>query len=232
MRRIAALIIPAVLLAFMQGCGFRQSIGYVNNDLAWRQASGEIKTEVSLGGNVVNQFNDKTIDVPGYYYYSDETGDINTNLSLGLAFYYRLFKNDIFDLSAGLKFTNYFNVDYNYLYYFDLLGPLKHYHYDETMQFDYLNSNRVSILFPDVEIKCPFSDNLKFVFSVELLYISWRYNNGYIKYTFSQDVSTSTRYTEGGNPGSVAAPGAINSVKGGSDIFSIGGVNLGLLYYF
>jgi len=231
MRKISLYLICVVMLAFAQGCSLKHSLGYVNNELAWRQSFGDMKTEVSLGGNVFNQFGDSVTDMPGYQYHSEETGYINTGFSLGLACYYRVFQNDIFDLSAGLKFTNYFNVSYNYTYYFNFQGDQRKYHYEESMQLDFFNSNKASILFPDLEIKCPFLDNLKFVLNVELVYIAWHYNGGYYKYEFWQDVASNEDYSEGSSD-KINGPGAINGIRTGSGIFSIGGINAGILYYF
>jgi hypothetical protein len=233
MRKIPLFIILAVLFAFTQGCSIRQSLGYADNDLSWRQSFGDMKTEVSLGCSMANKFGDVAgIDPNTHIYYSNETGTVDVDVPLALGFYYRVFKNKVFDVSAGIKYTNNFKAVYKYTYEYRNNINTRHYHYDETLKLDLFTSNRVSLIFPDAEIKCPFSDNLKFTFSVELLYIGWRYNGGNYNYEFWQDVATNAAYTDGGNPGSAAAPGAINSVRGGSDIFSIGAINAGILYYF
>jgi hypothetical protein len=231
MRKIAAFLILTAILAVSAGCGLKQSLNLANNELSWRQYFGGMKTEVSLGCGINNSFDDGSSLANGIYH-SWETGSDAVDVSLGLGFYYGLFKNDIFNLSAGLKYRNYFRGVYSYDYSFVNYSIVRHYSYMETLVIDYFSSNRVSVIFPDVEIKCPLSDNLKFTFNVELLYVAWRYNGGKINYSFWQDVATNTTYTQGGNPGSVEAPGAVNDVKGGSDIFSIGGINVGILYYF
>jgi hypothetical protein len=230
MRKIHLYLILAVLLALAQGCSLKHSLGYVNNELAWRQSFGDMKTELSLGGGTLNNFSDGVTDANGIYT-STETGRIQTDISLGLAYYYRVFKNDIFDISAGLKFRNYFRFDYNYTYYYQNYSIVRHYNYNESLDFGFFNSNRVSVMFPDAEIKCPFSDNLKFTLSVELVYVKWRYNGGNHLYNFWQDVSTNTGYHEGGSD-KTNGPGAAYGLKGGSEMFSIGGINAGLLYYF
>lgn len=230
MRNLSLFITAAALLVFVQGCSLKHAVGYTNNELVWRQAFGDMKTELSLSAKMQNSFADDTTEVYGLYR-SEETGTETADLSVGLGFYYSLFKNDIFDISAGLKYRNYFRLAYEYNYYFENYGNVRRYHYDETLEFDFMYSNRVSIMLPEAEIKCPFMENLKFTFSVELLYIAWRYDAGRYDYNFWQDVATYSTYTEG-DSSSVAAPGKVNNFRGGSDIFSLGGITAGILYYF
>lgn len=231
MKRTAALIIAAAMLAAFSACSARHGIGYVNNELSYRAAFEGMKAEVSLGGSDSNEFDDSVTDLPGLYYKSEETGAVNAQATLGLAYYYTVFKNGIFDVSAGIKYRNYFTVAYNYTYYYEAYVGSKKYHYDEALDFGYFNSNRASLIFPDAEIICPFMENLKFTVSVELVYLKWKYKGGNRVYTFSQDVSTNIAYAESDTDVTIA-PGAVESMSFGTDIFSLGGIHAGIIYYF
>lgn len=231
MRKIPVIIILSAFLALTQGCALKHSIGYVSNELVWRQSFGDVKTQVSLGGSVNNSFADAVTDDPGLYYKQEETGGVVADAWLGLGVFYRIFKNDIFDLSAGIKFRNNFRADYNYLYYYEAYTGLRSYHYDEEFVFNYFSANKLSLMLPDVEIKSPFSDNIKFTFSLELVYLKWFYNGGKYVSTFRQDVSTIAIYSEESKE-IFEAIGAVNSVEAGSGLTYFGAINLGILYYF
>jgi hypothetical protein len=241
MRKINTFLLLAGLLVLLGACSAKHGIGYVNNEFVWRQSFGDIKTEVSLGGSVANSFDDRTAyylgdEIPGNEkrYKSQETGSVNTCASLGLAAYYRIFKNDIFDVSAGLKYRNYFSAAYQYLYYFEnyVNYPYERlYHYDESLEINFFSKHKISLMFPDVEIKCPFMENMKFTFSAELVYVKWKNKGGNYLYNFRQDVSTVSGYAEDAVE-TVNRPGAADSVSFSSDFFNLGSINLGVLYYF
>jgi hypothetical protein len=232
MKKNALLIASAALLIFVSACSLKNSVGYVNNSLAWRAGMGDIKAEVSLGVSVKNDYSDiPEIDLPGLYYKTGETGVDTADAWLGIAGYYRLFKNDIFDISAGLKFSNNFKTEYDYTYYYEAYTGSRSYHYDENFAFNFFSENKLSLILPDAEIKCPFSDNMKFTVSAELIYLKWRYNGGKYKSRFTQDVSTYTPYAENFEE-KTEGPGAVNDVSFGSDIFRLGTINIGVLYYF
>jgi hypothetical protein len=230
--RKTSVLTAALAAAWLLGaCAARHGIGLVNNELAWRMGYGDVTAEVTLGTSTDNSFYDTEADLPGLFYAYTENGSVSYSSWLGLAGYYRLFSSSIFSVSAGLKYGNEFVMTDTYEYKYSAYSGYRKYEYTETFEFFFFSRNRLGIILPDVEISSPFSDNLKFTFNVELLYMLWTYAGGKYSENFSQSVSTVEAYKET-TRSVLLGPGQVGGVSIGSGLFTLGRINAGLMYYF
>ncbi|HRU40233.1 MAG TPA: hypothetical protein P5511_10170 [Candidatus Goldiibacteriota bacterium] len=232
MKKTTLALAAAVMAAFIQGCSLKHGIGYVNDEIALRVYLDEVdvKLEASLGIGVRNDFDDTSYDI-GIFYRSQETGSVRAVAPLGLAAYYTFYKGDFFDLSAGLKYRKYFGAAYSYLYYFEKYPDTKKYYYEENLDIVYAADNKASLVFPDIELKCPFMENLKFTASLELLYVRWTNKGGNYFYRFVQSVKTNEGYSEETDE-VFNDPGPADSVQVGSGLFAPAELKIGIIYYF
>jgi hypothetical protein len=231
MKKILPVILVLLALALTQGCAVKRGLGFVNNALTVRDDYGSVQAELSAGVNIQNYFSDYT-NLQNNYYHEQENGQVLGTSEVGLGVYYKLYSGNVFTVSAGLKYFDYITYNYNYIYYYERTNVSETYDYQENITVDYFNSNKVSVMFPDVEIKLPFGDNLRMVANLELVYLKWYYTGGYYRSTYEQKLDKQTGNTTPADTFGYVAPGKVTSVTVGSGLFYLGTVNFGILYYF
>lgn len=233
MRKIILVPVLAAVLLASQGCSVKRGVGLVNDSLTYREDFGNFRAEISLGAVVHNYFSDYDYYPTPYSYYRQETGQVGTAVPAGAGVYYRLFANDIFTVSAGLKYYDYLAYNYNYTYsYYRPNTQEETYNYREDFRIDYFSSGKVSVIFPDVEVNLPFSRDMKLAVNMELVYMRWYNTGGYYASAYEQNLDTYTGYTNPVDTFSYNAPGKITGVSLGSGLFYLGSINMGVMYYF
>jgi hypothetical protein len=237
MRKILLAAALAAVIAVTQGCAVKRGVGLVNNELTYREDYGKVTAEISAGAAVNNSFSDFEDLLPPmppsiYLDHKQENGQVSVAVPVGIGVYYKLFTNDVFALSAGLKYYDYFAYNYDYIYYYEKRTSESIYDYTENVRIDYFSSNKASVIFPDVEIKLPFFDNLRLAVNVELIYLRWYYSGGYYTSAYERRLSNSTGNTTPVDRYSYISPGRVTGVNVGSGLFYLGTINMGVMYYF
>lgn len=237
MRKIILAAVLAMAIAAMQGCAVKRGVGLVNNALVVRDDYGSFMAELSAGINVQNKFSDSA-ELSAGFYHEQQTGQVLASSEAGLGVYYKLYSGGTFTVSAGLKYFDYLTYNYNYIYYYERTNAGSTYDYTENIRADYFNANKLSVIFPDVEIKLPFLDNLRLIANLELVYLKWYYNGGYytsayeIKETGVTGNTSKAVVTTPVDSFSYISPGRVTGVNTGSGLLYLGSINLGVLYYF
>ncbi len=231
MKKIFLIILLLPALAIMQGCAIKRGVGIVNNALTLRADYGSFKTELSASVEVDNDFSDSETMLTKFYQ-KQENGGVLASAAMGLGAYYKLYSGDIFEVSAGLKFYDYISYNYSYVYYYMKTDIDEAYDYTENIRIDYFSTNKVSVIFPDVEIKLPFSDNIRLAVNMELVYLKWFNDGGCYKSVYEERLGKYEGYTVPQDSYCYLSPGKVTGVEVGSGLFYLGTINLGILYYF
>jgi hypothetical protein len=214
------------------GCASSGGLGYYNGSYVARMwYTDRFGLELSLAPsfNIYSYANKN--DSSGYTY-ENSNGSTIFQAGVGIGFLCNIVNKSNFKVGVNLKYTD--NVSIVYSYYeskqSDIFGNQYH-NYSDSTTYNYANSHRFSVIFPEIEISLPFIKGLNLLASAEIYFVNWKNSGGYVVSNYSANAS-STSYNEMAG-GTFAFPGGyVGSESSGTNVTGIGDLKLGFLYYF
>lgn len=227
------MLVASVFTALLfSSCSYRRGIGAVNNELLLRDWYGNACIELSIESDIRSNFREITYDYSPYYRYDSDYAAYETTLTLGLALYGTLYRNDFLRISAGIKYKDMIYARFSEegrRYFMDGHDYFRH---TISGYSRYASDQAVSIVFPDIEISTPFMDDLKFIIKADLLSLSLRFRDAVFSFNFREENNTyDGEYVSFGSV-DFSFPDSLESIYFSSTYVDLGNLKLGLVYYF
>ena len=224
------LLFLLVLSVVFSSCGLKRGIGLVNNDITLRDWYGGTCLELSAEAGVRSSFFGNAY-TSGQYWDKSEYADYITNVDFSFAVYETLYKNNIIKLNAGALYGDILQIRYNeYADHSFNLG-YDYYSHQISMDCNYAYEQSVAIIFPDIEISTPFSDDLKFILKADLIRCNIYLHSSTIDYRFTEQNDTKSGKYHSQTSFSTGYA-YIDHLTISSTYLNMGNLKIGLVYFF